>query len=83
MHVLLFRGKSSSNKLAAFRECFMKLGELRSLIPTKFVVLTATATEETKQEIFEVLLMADPYVIAESPNKTNITYSISYINKYK
>ncbi len=61
----------------------MKLGELRSLIPTKFVVLTATATEETKQEIFEVLLMADPYVIAESPNKTNITYSISYINKYK
>ncbi len=82
MHVLLFRGKSSSNKLAAFRECFMKLGELRSLIPTKFVVLTATATEETKQEIFEVLLMADPYVIAESPNKTNITYSVSYINKY-
>jgi ATP-dependent DNA helicase RecQ len=82
MHVLLFRGKSSSNKHAAFRECFIKLGELRSLVPTTFVVLTATATEETKQEIFEVLLMADPYVITESPNKLNITYYVSYINKY-
>ena len=60
----------------------MKLGELRSLIPTTFVVLTATATEETKQEIFEVLLMADPCIIIESPNKTNTTYSVSYINKH-
>ena len=82
MHLLLFRGKSSSNKHAAFHECFMKLGELKSLIPTTFVVLTATATEETKQEIFEVLLMADPCIITESPNKTNITYSVSYINKH-
>lgn len=41
MNVVLCRGKSTSNKQAAFRECFMKLGELRSLVPTTFVVLTA------------------------------------------
>ena len=82
MNALLCRGKSTSNKHAAFRECFMKLGELRSLIPTTFVVLTATATEETKQEIFDVLLMDYPFIITESPNKTNVTYSVSYINKY-
>ena len=82
MNVLLCRGKSTSNKHAAFRECFLKLGELRSLIPTTFVVLTATATEETKQEIFDVLLMDYPFIITESPNKTNVTYSVSYTNKY-
>ncbi|CAB3976789.1 mediator of RNA polymerase II transcription subunit 34-like [Paramuricea clavata] len=81
-HIIKHWGKSSSNRHAAFRECFIKLGELRSLVPTTFVVLTATATEKTKQEIFEVLLMADPYVITESPNKLNITYYVSYINKY-
>ena len=51
-------------------------------MPTaKFLVLTATATKVTKQDIFEVLLMNDPYVIAETPNKSNIIYSVHYISK--
>jgi superfamily II DNA helicase RecQ len=45
------------------------------------VVLTATATNITKQDIFEVLLMNDPYIIAENPNKSNIIYSVHYIDK--
>ena len=60
-HFLYFGGKSSSNKHAAFRECFRLnvnvsciVGELRSLISATFVVLTATTTEGTKHEIFDV-----------------------------
>ena len=52
---------SSSNKHAAFREYFRLnvnvsciVGELRSLISATFVVLTATTTEGTKHEIFDV-----------------------------
>lgn len=75
------QGKSLTNKHAAFRECFLKLGELRSLISATFIVLTATVTEETKQEIFDVLLMREPCEIVESPNKTNIMYSVHCLNK--
>lgn len=66
--------------MAAFRHCFGKLCELRSLAPnTPMVALTATATKLTEDEtIKKVLLMQNPLDIKESPNKVNLTYSDCY-----
>lgn len=62
------RGTSTSSKLPPFRECYGRLHELRSLIPSAVILsLTATATRETKQAILDVLGMKDPYKIEESP----------------
>lgn len=43
------------------------------------IALTATATKATRQSIFEVLMMANPHVIYESPNKNNIAYAVEYM----
>ena len=42
---------------------------------------TATATKLTKDTILSVLLMENPYEIKESPNKSNVTYSVEYMPK--
>ena len=76
------RGKSKSNKHAAFRVWFSRLNEFRSLLSeVPFVALTATATTDTKETIFEVLAMRDPHLIVESPNKGNISYVVQYVKK--
>ena len=42
---LTFRGKGNEkNKKAAFRECFFKIGDVRSLLPEGAPVLALTAT---------------------------------------
>jgi superfamily II DNA helicase RecQ len=46
-----------------------------------FIALTATATSDTRKEIFEVLDMTDPFIISESPNKPNISYVVQYMPK--
>lgn len=43
------------------------------------IALTATATKSTRETIFDVLLMDNPYVIFESPNKDNIAYVVEYM----
>jgi superfamily II DNA helicase RecQ len=43
------------------------------------IALTATAAKSTRDIIFDVLLMDNPYVIFESPNKDNITYVVEYM----
>lgn len=64
--------------MAAFRHCYGKLYELRSLAPnTPMVALTATATKLTEDTIKKVLLMQNPFDIKESPNKVNLTYSVA------
>ncbi|XP_022777911.1 mediator of RNA polymerase II transcription subunit 34-like [Stylophora pistillata] len=81
-HVLRQRGTSSTNDHAVFRECYARLHEFRSLAPKEQIVaLTATATNKTRDTIFDILLMKDPYVIFDSPNKSNLTYSIHYMEK--
>ena len=63
--------------MAAFRECYAHLHELRSLAPeVPIIALTATATKLTKNTILNVLLMDNPYEIKESPNKLNLTYIV-------
>ena len=62
-----FRGTSNNSSMAAFRETFSDLHELRSLAPSA--------------NIMDVLLMNHPLVIFESPGKPNIAYSVYYIPK--
>ena len=66
--ILFLRGTSTSSKMAPFRECYGRLHELRSLIPSAVILsLTATAAKETKRAILDVLGMKEPYQIEESP----------------
>ena len=62
-------------KVIAFRECFVRLGELRSLIPccTPVLALTATAAQRTKEEVTKALsLRPDRHEIIVSPDRPNI-----------
>lgn len=66
--------------MAAFRTVYADLHELRTLAPSvSMMALTATATEETKENIIDVLRMKDVYEVSESPNKSNITYIVNYM----
>lgn len=66
----------------AFRECYSRLHEFRTLSPSVHIIaLTATASKATRDVIFEVLMMNNPCVIFESPNKDNISYSVEYMSR--
>ena len=70
--------------MMAFRECYGRLHELRSLTPNdRMISLTATATKLTKATILSILLMDKPFEIQESPNKPNVTYVVECIQKEK
>ena len=66
-----FRGET-------FRKEFLNIVEVRSLVPgnVHMMALTATATKSTRQQVCRRLGMLCPYVIAESPNRPNIKYSV-------
>ena len=74
----LTRGQENTKeKILAFRECFGRLGELRSLAPkspeTPVLALTATATKEVRKDVVKSLgLRKDRVEITISPNRTNI-----------
>ena len=77
--LLMFRGTSQDNKMAAFCESYSKLYELRSLAPNVPVVaLTATATKLTRDTVFNLLNMKNAVEIQESPNKLNV---VQYMDK--
>jgi superfamily II DNA helicase RecQ len=61
------------------------LGELRSLFPQhcKFVILTATATRDTKEQILSTLHLStnDVHFIEQSPDRKNIQHSVQYLEK--
>ena len=61
-----------------FRISFALLGELRSIIPDRVNVLatTSTATKDTLLAVKERLSMSDPAIVALSPEKENIIYSV-------
>ena len=60
---------------------YSELHELRTLAPSVNVIaLTATATDDTKATIIDVLRMQSVLDIRDSPNKTNITYCVEYLD---
>ena len=76
MMFFTFRGKGNEkSKKAAFRECFFKIGDVRSLLPqgTTVLALTATATSKVISDTMKGLAMKDDtYQIPVSPDKPNI-----------
>ena len=80
--VLSFRGTSNNSSMAAFRETYSELHELRSLAPSvKMIALTATATSSTKKTIIDVLRMENSHTIFENPSKPNVGCSVFCIPK--
>ena len=73
MMFLTFRGKGNEkSKKAAFRECFFKIGDVRSLLPqgTPVLALTATATSKVISDTMKGLAMKDDtYQIRVSPDR--------------
>ena len=68
-----------------FRKWYGCLGELHSLFPQhcKLVILTATATSDTKEQILNTLHLPtnDVHFIEQSPDRKNIQYSVQYLEK--
>ena len=54
------------------------INEIRSLVHNhvRLMALTATATIKSRKEICHALGMKNPVVVSQSPNKSNITYSV-------
>jgi ATP-dependent DNA helicase RecQ len=66
-----------------FRREYSKLATLRSFVPfsVPFVALTATASDSTRKNICASLEMKDPVVVAISPNRLNLRYSVYAVSK--
>ena len=77
----IFSGKASKSKKTAYRPCYGRLGELRSLAgpAVPVVALTATATKETRQTIIKDLCMDNCFEILVDPNKKNIKYWVQEV----
>ena len=62
--------------MGAYRPCYGKLGELRSLIGKNIpvIAMTATGTLDTKDIILKDLCMQNCCEVVLNPDKTNITY---------
>ena len=82
VHCVTEWGTSSSNKnRSAFRVWYSRLNEINSLVDVPFIALTATATQKTKDKMFELLELRNPKQIAESPNKRNVRYTVQKLDK--
>ena len=77
-------GNKGSNEVP-FRKWYGCLGELQSFFPQqcKLMILTATATKDTKEQILSALHLTaeDGYFIEQSPDRENIQYSVQYLEK--
>lgn len=56
---------------------------MRSLLPRiRFVAITTTATKDTRDTIFEVLLiMKEPRIVEENPSKPNIAHVVKWMER--
>ena len=61
-----------------FRGLLNRVGELCSLFPVgvNIMALTATATKQVRMRVCRILGMAHPFIVALSPCKHNIMYSV-------
>jgi superfamily II DNA helicase RecQ len=79
----LFRGQNDKKeKRLAFRECFGRLGELRSILPgAPVLALTATAAKKIKKNVIESLSLKKYMVLIDvNPNRPNIYLSVRKIS---
>lgn len=61
-----------------FRRVLLRVGEIRSLLPSEvsMLALTATATITLRKHVISILGMRNPYIVSLSPCKENITYNV-------
>jgi superfamily II DNA helicase RecQ len=61
-----------------FRETYLRIGEIRSLIPSNVVLLalTATASRYTRSKVSQMLLLRHPTIVYMPPCKPNIIYYV-------
>lgn len=78
VHCVTEWGTTGSNKnRTAFRLWYSRINEMRSLLnDIPFIALTATASQKSKERIFELLEFVSPKEISESPNKVNVRYCV-------
>ncbi|XP_065642535.1 uncharacterized protein LOC136074158 [Hydra vulgaris] len=69
---------SSSTQSDAFRSHYIRLSELRSLVPKRIPVLalTTTATKSTADFIIDNHCMHNLVIISSTPERRNIKYSL-------
>ena len=62
-----------------FRQTYLDIGNIRSLLPEKVRVmaLTATATVVTRNAVCRIIGMTSPSIISEIPNRPNIKYIVN------
>ena len=60
-----------------FRDSYLGLGKLKLLFPSvPMLLLTATATKSTREDVMGILKLNNPVVIAAPMNRENITYYV-------
>ena len=81
----IFRGQSTSQRAAPFRQWYTNLGELKSLLhsSTKYAIFTATASKATRNGIFKMLNLdvITTFSIEKPPLRANISYNFVYVRK--
>ena len=72
--ISICRGTKQKDDKRAFRTCFGRLQELRSLVPemTNILALTATASKETIEKVKRVLCLRNVAEIVRAPHRENI-----------
>ena len=62
-----------------FRKEYLRLGEVRSILPQSvhIMALTATATKTLRKDVCDILDMKDPVLVSVSPDKDNIKYLVA------
>ena len=73
-----FNKFSYYNRGESFRRAFSRLSEVHSIIPNsvKLMALTATATRSTRYSVCQILGITEPSIVAVTPNRSNIYYSV-------
>ncbi|XP_048584772.1 LOW QUALITY PROTEIN: ATP-dependent DNA helicase Q-like SIM [Nematostella vectensis] len=81
-HCIVQWGLQGAKKVP-FRKWHGCLGELNSMFPeTPMIILTATATKSTREQILDSLhLSLNDSIIKQSPDRANLTYVSSYLDK--
>ena len=59
-----------------FRPAYIKLGDLRRVLPVPFHAFTATATPQVRREIVEQLHLSDPVVLIGDFDRPNLFLSV-------
>ena len=69
---------SYKNRGDTFRRLLLRIGEVRSLLPSRvhIMALTATASKTLRRDVARIIGMRNELVVSRPPLKLNIMYSV-------